>query len=150
MANINQVCLSVCTRCKPPSFAGADTERPGYQLAGTILQHAREATDATFSLTIRGVRCMSQCKRACVVALSAPAKFTLVFGDLDVETDADAVVALAHQFAHSPDGLVPRSERPAPLRAGILGRIPPLGYAGEALDERFAFHSNAHPTKELL
>lgn len=139
MLTRTRVCLSVCTRCRPPDFAGPDNERPGYQLAGSILRRARHEATRPFTLTTRGVRCMSQCKRPCVVAFSAPAKFTLVFGDLDPQTDADAVMKLARQYAASTDGLVLRSDRPAPLRAGILGRIPPLGYAGDTIDESFAF-----------
>ena len=150
MLTQNRVCLSVCTRCRPPDFGGPNDERPGYHLAGSILQHARAQAGADPALTIRGVRCMSQCKRPCVIALSAPNKFTLVFGDLDSRTGADAVLALARQYAESADGLVPRPERPAPLRAGILGRIPPLGYAGEAIDESFVFDPHTFNKETIL
>ena len=84
MAIQNGACLSVCTRCRPPDFAGEDVERPGYRMAEALLAGADVGADP-FSL--RGIHCMSQCKRPCVVALSAPQKFTLVFGDLSPETD---------------------------------------------------------------
>ena len=142
MLTQNRVCLSVCTRCRPPDFVGRDEERPGYRLAGALKRRAQNERDVPHVITTRGVRCMSQCKRPCVIALSAPAKFTLLFGDLDVRSDADAVMALACQYAQSADGLVPRSERPAPLRAGILGRIPPLDYAAELIDPTFNVPSN--------
>ncbi|MEN0001764.1 MAG: DUF1636 domain-containing protein [Pseudomonadota bacterium] len=138
----NRVCLSVCTRCRPPEFKGSDQERPGYRLAAEILRLASDDPLAQSRLTVRGIQCMSQCKRPCVVALSAPDKFTLVFGDLDVWADAEAVMTLVHQYAQSADGLVPRSDRPASLQAGILGRIPPLGYAGEIIDPDFSYPPN--------
>lgn len=80
---------------------------------------------------------MSQCKRPCVVALSGPAKFTLLFGDLAANTDAGAVLKLAAQYAKAPQGLVQRADRPEPLRTGILGRIPPLVFGGDLIDAEF-------------
>lgn len=134
MATRELACLSVCTRCRPADFIGTDIERPGYRLAAALLQ---DSCIETMPVRLRGIHCMSQCKRPCVVALSAPKKFTLVFGDLSPDTDHPAVLALAEQYASSTDGLVPRPERPACLRASILGRIPPLDYEGELLVPKF-------------
>lgn len=145
MHTLNRVCLTVCTRCRPPEFTGPDEERPGYKLAAAILRRVQRHAALPLAIHMRGARCMSQCKRPCVVALSAPAKFTLLFGDLSAGTDAHAVITLAQQYAESSDGLVPRAERPAPLRAGILGRIAPLGFAGDIIDPALAFPPN--PTK---
>lgn len=138
----NRACLSVCTRCRHPEFSGEDVERPGYQLAEALLADTDVGADP---FRLRGIHCMSQCKRPCVVALSAPQKFTLVFGDLSRETDPGAIRDLAKQYAESPDGLILRADRPECLRAGILGRIPPLDYSGDLLIPQFT--SPAHPTK---
>lgn len=134
MATRNLACLSVCTRCRPADFPGADIERPGYRLAAA-LSNGMSVKVGAFGL--RGIHCMSQCKRPCVIAFSAPEKFTLIFGDLNSETDQFAVLALARQYAESSDGLIPRSERPECLRAGILGCVPPLDYGGELLVPKF-------------
>ena len=141
MARTDPVCLSICTRCRPAGFEGPEVERPGYRLAGAVHDHLRSDAAASRSLTLRGVRCMSQCKRPCAVALSAPGKFTLLFGDLTPATDVDAILHLAGQYARSSEGLIPRPERPAALRSGILGRIPPLGYDDELLDQTFTLPS---------
>lgn len=133
-------CLSVCTRCRPPDYGGEDIERPGYRLAQALLADADVQSDP---FNLRGIHCMSQCKRPCVVALSAPEKFTLVFGDLKPETDHGAIRALAKQYADSPDGLILRANRPECLRAGILGRIPPLDYAGDLLIPNFTSPPNS-------
>ncbi len=146
MDDRNTVNLSVCTRCKPPDFTGPDEERPGYKLAGAVLDAVRENPSA--NLRLRGVRCMSQCKRPCAIALSAAGKYTLLFGDLDPATTVSDILTLTDQYTTSPDGLVPRDQRPEPLRAGILGRIPPLGYDGDALDPTFDFKLTASNPKE--
>ncbi|MEM6381400.1 MAG: DUF1636 domain-containing protein [Pseudomonadota bacterium] len=153
MDHQSQICLSVCTRCKPPGFSGPDHRRPGYLLAEAVLRALRQTP--AYRLVLRGVRCMSQCKRPCVLALSAPGKYTLLFGDLDPQTiapeaAAPAILTLADQYAVSADGYVPRDRRPAPLRSGILGRIPPLGHTGDAIDETFAFPPNSFDQKETL
>ena len=140
-SNCGTVCrtvhLSVCTRCKPPDFIGSDEERPGYKLAGAVLDAVRE--NPSPNLALRGVRCMSQCKRPCVVALSAPDKYTLFFGDLDPGTTVSDILTLADQYAASANGYVPRDQRPEQLRAGILGRIPPLCHVGDVIDDTFTF-----------
>ncbi|MBF9052495.1 DUF1636 domain-containing protein [Roseobacter sp. HKCCD9010] len=141
MTSLNDVCLSVCTRCRPADFPGAETERPGYLLASRVVAEARGVQEALPGLSVRGIRCMSQCKRPCAVAFSAPAKFTLLFGDLAPESDVEAILHLAGQYAQSADGLIPRADRPACLRSGILGRVPPLGYADEMLDRTFTLPS---------
>lgn len=146
MDDPDTVCLSVCTRCKPPDFTGPDQERPGYRLAGAVLDAVRQ--NPSPNLMLRGVLCMSQCKRPCAIALSSPDKYTLLFGDLDPATTVSDILTLTNQYAASPDGLVPRDQRPEPLRAGILGRIPPLGYDGEFIDPTFNFTSNASNPKE--
>lgn len=141
MQNQHRASLSVCTRCRQPGFVGPDDQRPGYVLAKTI--HARfcDSAAAQLGVSLRGVRCMSQCKRPCAVALSGASKYTLVFGDLDPRTDAEAILQLARQYAATPDGLVMRPDRPEPLRAGILGRIPPLGLDGDPIDPDFTIYA---------
>lgn len=74
---------------------------------------------------------MSQCRRPCVVAFTHPRRFTYLFGDLAPARDAGPVVAAFGLWLSRSDGYVRRDERPAPLRAGILARIPPLGCAHE-------------------
>lgn len=69
---------------------------------------------------------MSQCKRPCVVAFSGDGRFTYLFGDLDPDRDARAVLDAFALYCASPDGFMERCERPIALQAGILGRVPPL------------------------
>jgi predicted metal-binding protein len=118
-------CLSICFRCKPEGWSGyADARRPGADLADAI---EAEAQKRGIDLTVlRDVRCMSQCKRPCVVAFSGEGRFTYIFGDLDPARDAAAVLDAFALYMARPDGFMERFERPEALKAGILGRVPPL------------------------
>ena len=102
------------------------------RLAEAVL--AKLAVDGLPTLRLRGVRCMSQCKRACTVSLTAAEAFTWIFGDLDPERHADDVIALAHLYGQSPDGFMARDARPEPMRAGVLGRLPPIASEHEIIE----------------
>ena len=85
-------------------------------------------------MRLRGVNCMSNCKRPCTIALSAPGRFTYLFDDLDPTLHAGDVLSVAAAYAEAEGGYLPRPMRPEVLRAGILGRIPPLGFAGDLVE----------------
>lgn len=122
--------LSVCLTCRDGREAEREGARGGARLAAAILAAARRRPrEAGF----RGVRCMSQCKRPCVVALAAPGAFTYVFGDLDPEDPAHvaAVLDLLPRYRAAPEGLLARDARPEPLRGSILGRLPPEGSSSD-------------------
>ncbi|MBM3549477.1 MAG: DUF1636 domain-containing protein [Alphaproteobacteria bacterium] len=119
------ICLSVCMRCRPDGWKGDDERRPGALLVELIAQFRHDVGAGKFVL--REIRCMSQCRRPCVVALSGENRFTYLFGDLMPYRDAAAVLDLLKLYGSRPDGYMARGERPGPMRAGILGRIPPLG-----------------------
>lgn len=118
--------LSVCLRCRDGREAVSGDVRGGTRLAHAV---ARAAAVRDPSVTLRGVNCMSQCPRACVASLTAPGAFTYVFGDLD-PAQPEHVAALLDvlpRFAAAPEGFLTRDARPEPLRARILGRLPPIG-----------------------
>ena len=64
--------------------------------------------------------------RSPAVALSAPGRWTYVYGRLNPETDAPAILAGAGAYAGAADGIVPWRERPEIFRKQSLARIPPL------------------------
>lgn len=122
----SSITLYVCVRCSDGRETTAEAERGGSRLAQAILA-ARTERCGLPAHEIRGVRCMSQCKRPCTVALSSPGRFTYLFGDLDPETDAHDVLGLLPLYAETADGFLRRDHRPPATQAGILGRIPPFG-----------------------
>jgi predicted metal-binding protein len=127
-------CLSVCFRCKPANWRGCDAVRPGALLADAIEAEAQRRGDQIE--VIRDVRCMSQCKRPCVVAFSHPEKFTYLFGDLDPARDAAAILDVFAIYAARHDGFMERFERPDVLRNGILGRVPPCMSGARQVEKR--------------
>jgi predicted metal-binding protein len=124
--------LSICLRCRDGREADRADLRGGARLAQAVVDLvARQGCAAA----LRGVHCMSQCKRPCVVSLTAPGAFTYVFGDLDPEdpAHAQAILDLIPLYRAAPEGFLTRDARPAPLRAAILGRLPPLGTASDLI-----------------
>lgn len=118
--------LSICTTCRDGREVAAGT-RGGARLGAAVLAHMWGA--ATAAVTLRGVKCMSQCKRPCVVSLSKKDSFTYVFGDLDPEQThhIDALLELVAEYNTAPEGFLERKDRPEAMRANILGRFPPIG-----------------------
>lgn len=125
--------LSVCLRCRD-GRERSDEDRGGARFARAVVAAFAARRSTLPGAALRGVRCMSQCKRPCTVALSAPGRFTYLFGDLDPERDAHAVLDLLPLYHADPLGFLPRDRRPPSLRAGILGRIPPLDRPSDLVD----------------
>lgn len=117
--------LSICMTCRDGREAETGT-RGGSRLAEAI--HAKTGRLAAAGVVLRGVKCMSQCKRPCIVSLSQGDKFTYVFGDLDPQepTHTEALIELVDRYNRAPEGFLERKDRPELLRANILGRFPPL------------------------
>ncbi len=128
--------LSVCLRCRDGREAD-DTrldQRGGRRLARAVAEVFPDSTAARQGIRLRGVNCMSNCKRPCAIALSGPGRFTYLFGDLDPSRHAGDVLSVAAIYAEADDGFLPRPARPEVLREGILGRIPPLGFTGALVE----------------
>ncbi|MEA5617673.1 DUF1636 family protein [Cronbergia sp. UHCC 0137] len=118
--------LFVCTTC---GSQWQDGKRIGQSQGEQLLQQLQKLakhSDLHDQFCIQGVECMSACSHACIIAFAAPAKFTYLFGDLTVDISTSAILECASQYYAKADGLLPWSERPEPLKKGILAKIPPL------------------------
>jgi len=135
--------LSVCTRCKEKDDGPSDIDRAGYCLTTLIHSKFVDSEAAKLGVILRGIRCMSQCKRPCVIALPGLSKYTILFGDLVASAHANDILHLAAQYANSSDGLIRLSDRPRPLRKGILGRVPPIKADNELVDPNFTLFLNS-------
>jgi predicted metal-binding protein len=127
--------LDICNRCRPQGWEGPLEDRPGRKLAQAVdVELARRGLR---DVARRDIFCQSQCKRACTVAFAGGAqRFTFLFGDLDPAKHAAEIVDGFLMYRDRPDGFLPRGERPAALREGILARIAPPGWVGELVLER--------------
>ena len=77
---------------------------------------------------LRGVECMSNCKRACILSLTSLNGFTYMFGDIDPNRSeyVKSLKDLISTYKSRPAGYLRRRERPESYRSNILGRLPPI------------------------
>ncbi|NVO16313.1 MAG: DUF1636 domain-containing protein [Rhodoplanes sp.] len=122
-AALGAATLFVCITCK---HAGDDEALPraGRRLHEALCD-AQRRDGATPSVRIVPVECLSNCNRACSIALAGDGRWTYVHGDLAPDA-ADDILLGAARYAATADGLVPWRERPERLRRGTVARVPPL------------------------
>jgi predicted metal-binding protein len=113
--------LYVCTTCKGVGDFDPEAERPGARLHLALTKAATPA-----GVTIKGVECLSACNSGCSVALSAPGKWTYVYGRLDPALHVPEILAGVALYAESSDGVVPWRLRPEVFRKQSLARVPPM------------------------
>ncbi len=138
------IVLSVCMRCRDGREDAHNDIRGGARLARAIVDDIHRQRRHLPPFEVRGVHCMSQCKRSCTLSLTAPRAFTWLFGDLDPKGHAADVLALVRLYAKSPEGFMARDARPEPMRAGVLGRLPPMG-SNHAIVEPLTFVADEGP-----
>ncbi|MCZ4353899.1 DUF1636 domain-containing protein [Roseovarius aestuarii] len=114
------VTLHVCTTCRAGEVLEEGAPRPG-----ALLHAALTEAGAPEGVQIVPVECLSACSQGASVALSAPGKWTYVYGRLK-DTDCADILAGAAAYAATADGLVPWRERPVIFRKQSLARIPPM------------------------
>ena len=114
--------LSVCISCR-------DNRESKYKVRGgkrfsRILQKSIRKKN----FLLREVKCMSQCKRACIVSLTAQDSFTYFFGDVDPNQTkyAQELLELVSIYSKANEGFMRRRDRPDLFRSNILGRLPPI------------------------
>jgi predicted metal-binding protein len=120
--------LFICTTCASTWQDGKRIGKSGGEALLEQISTLAKNWELQDNFHIQEVSCMSACSRACAVSFTAAGKYTYLFGDLPANTSesATAVLECASQYYAKPDGLLPWSERPEPLKKGIVARIPPL------------------------
>jgi predicted metal-binding protein len=122
------VTLHVCITCRAGQTLADDEIRPGARLHAAILK-----AGAPVGVDIVPVECLSACSQGCSVALSAPGRWSYIYGRLS-EVNAQDIVAGARAYAAAPDGIVPWRTRPEIFRKQSLARIPPIAALPEAAE----------------
>ncbi|MCL1469976.1 DUF1636 domain-containing protein [Argonema antarcticum] len=119
--------LFVCKTCATVWKQGKPEGKSGGQQLLEHLSELHQNWDLKDNFPIQEVQCMSACSHSCTVSFAAPGKYTYLFGNLPVQDSAAAILECATQYYAKPDGSLPWSERPEPLKKGILAKIPPIG-----------------------
>ncbi len=115
------VTLHVCITCRRGLPDAGDGPRAGAALLDALL-----AEGAPEGVRIQPVECLSACDNGCSIALSAPGRWSYVYGHMDPATHVTDILAGAAAYATSPDGIVPWRDRPTIFRKQSLARIPPM------------------------
>ncbi len=118
--------IYVCITCRRAGDS-EDGVRPGLVLARATAR----AADGT-GVTVRQVRCLANCSRALSAAIRRDDAWTYVFGGLDPDRDAAALIEGARLFARASDGLMPWRGRPEILKRGLIARVPPIDFEEES------------------
>ncbi len=112
--------LHICMTCK----AGLPVVEGEMPLGAQVFA-AVSAMAVPEGVEVVAVECLSACNSGAAVALSAPGRWSYVYGRMTPDHAAD-ILAGAAAYARAPDGLVPWRERPVIFRKQSLARIPPL------------------------
>lgn len=122
------VTLHVCITCRAGQSIEEGRPTPGSRLRDAILE-----AGVPVGVNLVPVECLSACSQGCSVALSAPGRWSYVYGRLS-DANAGDVVAGAAAYAAAPDGIVPWRARPEIFRKQSLARIPPIATLPEAAE----------------
>ena len=124
--------LHVCTSCRATGSARKPIEsRAGFKLY-QALRAMFNASTLGEHVKVKPAECLSLCPRPCAIALSSAGAWSYLFGDQDPEKSASDIVECIELYLDTPGGFMPRKIRPKPLRASILGRVPPFDIAAGA------------------
>ena len=124
------IVLSICLTCRNTSEENSKT-RAGQRLANNLKNKFNDEKN----LTLRGVNCMSNCKRSCIISSTAENCFTYVFGDVDPKNPEyiNSLKELVISYNKSPDGFLRRRHRPEIYRSNIVGRFPSVNSESELI-----------------
>jgi predicted metal-binding protein len=122
------VTLHVCITCRAGQTLDEGETTPGARLHAAIVD-----AGAPDGVNVVAVECLSACSQGCSVALSAPGRWSYVYGRLS-DANAGDVIAGASAYAAAPDGIVPWRSRPEIFRKQSLARIPPIAIVPEAAE----------------
>ena len=119
----NKPTLSICLSCRNGREEIYMT-RGGRRFAKKLLNKKLLKKQ----VNLRGINCMSNCKRACTISLTAKKSFTYIFGDIDPENSEylESLIELVSKYSLSSDGFLRRRDRPLLFQSSILGRLPPI------------------------
>ena len=81
---------------------------------------------------MRRVRCLANCNRGLSAAIRRDIAWTYVFGELDPDRDAPALVEGARLFAGARETIMPWRGRPEVLKRGLIARVPPIDFEEES------------------
>ena len=122
---MNETVLSICSTCRDGDEENLK-KRGGQRLLENIVAYFNYKK-LPF-LKLREVRCMSQCKRSCVISITSNNCFTYVFGDINPKDPqyVKSLFDLVILYGKAEEGFLRRRDRPELFKSNILGRLPAI------------------------
>ena len=122
---MNETVLSICITCRDRDEENLK-KRGGQRLLENIVAYFNYKK-LPF-LKLREVRCMSQCKRSCVISFTSNNCFTYVFGDINPKDPqyVKSLFDLVILYGKAEEGFLRRRDRPELFKSNILGRLPAI------------------------
>ena len=122
---MNKTVLSICSNCRDGDEENSK-KRGGQRLLENIVAYFNYKK-LPF-LKLREVRCMSQCKRSCVISFTSNNCFTYVFGDINPKDPqyVRSLFDLVILYGKAEEGFLRRRDRPELFKSNILGRLPAI------------------------
>ena len=122
---MNETVLSICSTCRDGDEENLK-KRGGQRLLENIVAYFNYKK-LPF-LKLREVRCMSQCKRSCVISFTSNNCFTYVFGDINPKDPqyVKSLFDLVILYGKAEEGFLRRRDRPELFKSNILGRLPSI------------------------
>jgi len=121
---MNETVLSICSTCRD---GDENLKKSGGQLLLENIIAYFNYKKLPF-LKLREVRCMSQCKRSCVISFTSNNCFTYVFGDINPKDPKyiRSFFDLLISYGKAEEGFLRRRDRPELFKSNILGRLPAI------------------------
>mgnify|MGYP001368186842 FL=1 len=122
---MNETVLSICSTCRDGDEENLK-KRGGQRLLENVVAYFNYKK-LPF-LKLREVRCMSQCKRSCVISFTSNNCFTYVFGDINPKDPqyVKSLFDLVILYGKAEEGFLKRRDRPELFKSNILGRLPAI------------------------
>ena len=122
---MNKTLLSICSTCRDGDEENLK-KRGGQRLSENIVAYFNYKK-LPF-LKLREVRCMSQCKRSCVISFTSNNCFTYVFGDINPKDPqyVKSLFDLVILYGKAEEGFLRRRDRPELFKSNILSRLPAI------------------------
>ena len=117
--------LHVCTSCRAPGSPREPRENRAGAKLYRELRAAFHESPLGHHVEVRSAACLSLCPRPCGIALTSPGAWTYLFADQHPGKSARHIVECVSLYIGTRDGFMPRERRPKPLRASVVGRVPP-------------------------
>jgi predicted metal-binding protein len=104
--------LTLCEACGGPDWSA--------------LRQALACANLPIAVNLRGQRCMNGCAKPVSLALQGPGRATCFFSGVDLNEDADDIVATLRAYIDAPEGWIEDARPCGRLRFCLVGRVPAL------------------------